>query len=267
MKVQHKVWVITGAGSGMGRELTRLFIEKGAKVAALDMNFEALKETMRLIGRPEVLALYKVDVTQIGDVEKVISKVIDDFGEVDGIINNAGIIQPFKRISELEIGEIERVMNVNFYGTLYLIKSLLPHLVQRPEAHVVNISSMGGFLAVPGQTAYGASKAAVKILTEGLYAELKNTKVKVSVVFPGAVATNISVNSGLETPKPSSESNKSHQALAASKAAELIFRGIEQDKFRILVGKDAGFMDKFSRMAPEFATNFIQKKMASLLSH
>lgn len=96
----------------------------------------------------------------------------------------------FKRM-RISIAEIERVINVNFYGTVYLTKAFLPHFLKRPEAQIVNISSMGGFISFPMQTIYGAAKAAVKIFTEGLYAELRETSVKVTVVHPGAIATNI----------------------------------------------------------------------------
>src|SRR4029077_20400389 len=125
-----------------------------------------------------------------------------------------------------------RVMNINFYGTLYMIKTFLPHLLTRPEAHIVNISSMGGLLPVPGQTIYGASKAAVKLLTEGLNSELSNTNVKVTVVFPGAVNTNITKNSGLNTPAQSATGNKSIKILSAAKAADIIAEGMENDRYR-----------------------------------
>lgn len=116
--------------------------------------------------------------------------MIDQHGKVDGIINNAGIIHPFLKVNELEYDKIKLVMDINFYGTLYMVKSFLPYLLKRPVAHIANVSSMGGFLPVPGQTIYGASKAAVKLLTEGLRAELKDTNVKVTLVFPGGVSTN-----------------------------------------------------------------------------
>ncbi|WP_305954202.1 SDR family oxidoreductase [Paenibacillus sp. FSL H8-0259] len=117
-------------------------------------------------------------------------QVIDQHGKVDGIINNAGIIHPFLKVNELEYDKIKLVMDINFYGTLYMVKSFLPYLLKRPVVHIANVSSMGGFLPVPGQTIYGASKAAVKLLTEGLRAELKDTNVKVTLVFPGGVSTN-----------------------------------------------------------------------------
>jgi short-subunit dehydrogenase len=126
--------------------------------------------------------------------------VIAAHGVVDGLINVAGIIRPFVKLNELDYDVIQRVINVNLYGTIHMVKAFLPHLLERPVAHIANVSSMGGFLPVPGQTIYGASKAAVKLMTEGLYAELLDTNVGVSVVFPGAVATEITSNSGVEMP-------------------------------------------------------------------
>src|SRR4029078_678396 len=156
--------------------------------------------------------------------------------------------------------------NINFYGTLYMVKTFLPHLLTRPEAHIVNVSSMGGFLPVTGQTIYGASKAAVKLLTEGLNSELADTNVKVTVVFPGAVSTNITRNSGLNTPARSSAEQKPGTILSAAKAAEIIINGMENDRYRVLVGKDSVFMDMIYRFNTNRAVVFISKKIKALLS-
>jgi NAD(P)-dependent dehydrogenase (short-subunit alcohol dehydrogenase family) len=169
MKVQNKVIVVTGGGSGMGRELVFHLLSKGARVVAIDINEASLQETVVLASnRTNGLSTFVVDITNRASIEKLFNDSIAQYGAIDGIINNAGIIQPFIKVNDLSYDAIERVMNINFYGTLYMIKTFLPHLLTRPEAHIVNISSMGGFLPVPGQTIYGASKAAVKLLTEGL---------------------------------------------------------------------------------------------------
>jgi len=150
MKVQNKLIVVTGGGSGMGRALVLDLLSRGAKVVTIDINESALQETASLAGdKQDSLSTFVVDIANKASVEELFSKVIAQFGFVDGIINNAGIIQPFVKVNELKYETIERVMNVNFYGTLYMIKAFLPHLVTRPEAHIVNISSMGGFLPVP----------------------------------------------------------------------------------------------------------------------
>ncbi len=266
MRANNKTILVTGGGSGMGRELVLALLKKGAKVVAIDINKDSLEETVRIAGDYSINVIpFVLDITNKSAVEGTVKEILDQL-PIDGLINNAGIIQPFAAVNDLDDKTTERVMNVNFWGTYNLTKTLLPHLLIRPEAHIVNVSSMGGFIPFPTQTIYGASKAAVKILTEGLYAELKNTAVKVTVVHPGAIMTNITQNSGLGGPKVENEETNSNMALSPSKAAQIIIRAMEKNKFRATVGKDAWFLDKLYRFAPKFATNFIGKMMKKSLS-
>lgn len=267
MKVAGKVMVVTGAGGGIGRELVLNLLSKGARVAAVDISKAALEETVRQsAGKSGLISTHLVNLTERAAVEALPEQVIREHGSVDGIINNAGIIHPFVNVNELSYDKIKQVMDINFYGTLYMVKTFLPYLLARPVAHIANVSSMGGFLPVPGQTIYGASKAAVKLLTEGLRAELKDTNVKVTVVFPGGVSTNIMQNSGLEN-APSKEMSKEQvsQLLTPSKAAELIIDGIETDRYRVLAGKDSRMMDKLYRLNPRRAAELIADKMKDLV--
>ena len=267
MKFQDKVMVVTGAGSGIGQQLTIELLARGARVAAVDRSEDGLQQTASLADAGERLSLHVLDVTNREAVQDLPGKVIGRHGAVDGVINNAGIIQPFVLVKDLEYADIDRVMNVNFNGTLYITKEFLPYLLERPEAHLVNVSSMGGFLPVPGQSIYGASKAAVKLLTEGLHSELTETNVKVTVVFPGAIGTNIAANSGVNIGRPPEEaaSESSFNPMDPAKAAQIIIDGIEKDRFRVLVGSDARFMDFIYRLAPKFAANYIFKQMKELL--
>lgn len=265
MKIAGKVIVITGGGSGMGRSLALEMIGKGAKVFIVDINENGMQETINLAGeKTDQIASATLNIMDKEQVEALPQKVINQFGAVDGLINNAGIIQPFIGVKDLEYDLVERVMSINFYGTLYMTKAFLPHLLKRPEAHIVNVSSMGGFMPFPGQTIYGASKAAVKLLTEGLYAELKNTSVRVTVVFPGAVNTNIRENSGLETTEEDQKQVESGRVLSAGAAAYQIIRAMEKNKFRVMVGKDAKMLDKLYRLMPKKAVGIIVKKMSDL---
>jgi len=266
MKVEGKTIVVTGGGSGMGRELTLLLLKKGARVATLDINESTLKETATLAG--DLQSKLSTHVANITDREAVFAlpeAVIEVHGAVDGVINNAGIIQKFVKINDLETKEIERVFNVNFWGMVNMTKAFLPYLLKRPEAHIVNTSSMGGFLPVPGQTAYGASKAAVKLFTEGLHSELLATHVHVTVVFPGAVATNISANSGVSMSVEPPAGAPKIKTTTAVAAAEIILEGMEKNKYRVLVGSDAKSMDILCRLMPERAAMIIYTQMRSLL--
>lgn len=266
MKVQNKIIVVTGGGNGMGRELVLALLSRGASVAAVDINASALEETVALAGMNRAnLATYTVNITDRALVEALPQQVISRFGAVDGIINNAGVIQPFVKLKDLDYAAIDRVMNVNLFGTLYMTKAFLPHLLARPEAHITNISSMGGFLPVPGQTIYGAAKAAVKLLTEGLNSELLGTNVRVTVVFPGAIGTNIAANSGVMNTLQVKGGETSFKMLAPAKAAQIILEGIENNRYRVLVGSDSRFMDAIYRLNPQRAARFIFNQMSSLL--
>lgn len=267
MKVQNKVIVVTGGGNGMGRELVLGLLARGARVAAVDINAATLEETRALAGHAgDRVSTHVMNIADRALVEVLPEQVIARFGSVDGIINNAGIIQPFVRLKDLDYASIDRVMNVNLFGTLYVTKAFLPHLLARPEAHITNISSMGGFLPVPGQTLYGVTKAAVKLLTEGLHSELLGTNVRVTVVFPGAVATNITANSGVTVgPTSDKPSSRAIKMMAPARAAGIILDGIENNRYRVLVGSDSVFMDVFYRLHPQRAARFIYDQMRTLL--
>lgn len=272
MNIANKTFIVTGGGSGIGRALALELLQKHATVIALDIHDDALQETKKLAGEAgERVFLYVANIGERETIEKVIAQILVEHPEVDGIVNNAGIIQPFVRVNDLDVESIERVMRVNFFGGLYITKALLPTLLKRPEACIINVSSMGGFLPVPGQSVYGASKAAVKLLTEGLYAELQDTSVHVSVVFPGAINTNITKNSGVSMPEnldaASAEKAKkmASQTTSAQVAAQTIVKGIEKNQLRIYIGSDSKMMNALYRIAPTFATRFIAKQMKSLL--
>ncbi len=262
----NKVVVVTGAGSGMGRALVLALVSKGLRVAAVDLNDATLNETVALAGQAGRVSAHVVNVSNRQAVEALPAEVIAAHGAVDAVINNAGIIQPFVRFNDLQFDAIERVLNVNFYGVIYMTKAFLPHLLKRPEAHIVNVSSMGGFFPVPGQSLYGASKAGVKLLTEGLYSELLDTNVRVTTVFPGAIATNISQNSGVTIQAPASAESSSFPTTSAEDAAEIIIKGIEDDAFQVYVGRDAKMMNLLYRLSPKRATKFMYGKMKGLLA-
>jgi len=266
VKVQDKVIVVTGGGNGIGRELVLRLLSRDATVAAVDINQSALEETVELSGdKKHKLTTHVVNITDKGAVETLPDQVITQHGAVDGLINNAGIIQPFVKLTDLDYEAIERVMDVNFYGTLYMTKAFLPHLLTRPEAHITNMSSMGGFLPVPGQTIYGASKAAVKLMTEGLYAELLHTNVRVTVVFPGAVGSDIIRNSGVTMSEKMEQLQGAFKTLTPNKAAKIIINGIEKNRYRIIVGTDAAFMDFMYKLSPKQSARLIYQMMKSLL--
>ncbi len=267
MKAKDKVIVVTGAGGGIGRQLVLNLLSKGAKVAALDVNKERLDETAKIANAPGKVSTHICDISNFETVTTVSKEIIKKYGAVDGLINNAGIIQPFVNINDLEYSKINLVMNVNFYGPLNLVKAFLPHLLTRPEAHIVNVSSMGGFFPFPGQSIYGASKAAVKLMTEGLYAELIDTNVKVTVVFPGAIATDIAKNSNVQAgsaePKPG-DKKPAMKMTTPEDCAEMIIKGMEKNKFQVYAGSDSKMMHFMYKLSPKAAIKMISKAMKGM---
>lgn len=263
MNLHGKVVVLTGAGSGMGRELALQLVDKGALVAGIDLRAESLEETKRLALSRGSFEGFTLDITDNEAVSHLPSRVESSLGPADVLINNAGIIQPFVKVGALLEKDISRVMAVNFSAPLNLIRVFLPVLMGRSEAHILNVASMGAYAPVPGQSVYGASKAAIGLLSEGLRLELLDTRIGVTVIYPGAVETNISANSGLV--QEEGETGKKFKMSSASVAAQTMIRAIEKNKPRAFIGSDAKLMNRLSRISPSLAGNLIYKQMKSLL--
>src|SRR5262245_52973464 len=198
MKIDHTtVAVVTGAASGIGRALTVRLAQEGASVAIADINAGELDETVRMleqvIGSRDKVSSHIVDVSDKGRVAEFAREVVDAHGGAHMLINNAGV-GLFGMAEQLSIEDIEWLMGVNFWGVVYGVKHFLPILRQQPRGHIVNISSVFGIVGPVGHSAYAASKFAVRGFTEALRHELAGGPVKVSVVHPGGVRTNIANN-------------------------------------------------------------------------
>jgi len=264
VNIAGKTFVVTGSGAGIGREVTLELIRRGGRVAGIDVNKAGLVETATLagVGKDTYLPLV-ADITNRRTVLSLPSKVEKALGPVDGLINVAGIIQPFVRINDLEFDVIDRVMAVNFFGPTNLIKAFLPGLLTRNEAHLANVSSMGSYAPVPGQTLYGASKAAINLLSEGLRSELKGTNVAVTVIYPGAIGTNIAENSGLHMEMPADAPER--KVTPPAEAGRAIVDAVENSQKRIVIGSDAKTMWAMNRIHPDLAANMIYQGMKDLL--
>ena len=260
MKIKGKNVIVTGGASGVGKELTKQMLELGCNVAAIDINGENLENLKKELNSNR-LRTYIVDMGDVESIKAFRENYKKDYSDVDIIINNAGIIQPFVHVSELEDKIINKVMNVNFFGPVNLIRTFMEDLTKdKSEQYIVNVSSMGGFFPFPGQTIYGASKAALKIFTEGLYAELEKTNVRVMIVLPGAMNTNITTNSNVKVDVSKEGSN--FKMLEPSVAAAKIIKGIEKNKFKLFLGSDAKFLKLLYKINSKAAISFINKKMS-----
>ena len=265
MQIKDSVFVVTGGGNGIAREVVLELLRRGARVAAVDLSETGLAETAALAAAGDRLTTHVVDITDRPAVEKLPDAVQQAHGTVDGLLNVAGIIHRFARVNDLTFDEVEKVMNVNFWGVLNTTKAFLPALLERPAASIVNVSSMGALAPVPGQAAYGASKAAVKLLTEALYAELRGTNVAITVVFPGGVGTNIMGNSGVQMKRTAESAGTGSSLTTPADAGRHIVDAVERGAFRVTIGKDARMLDRLSRLMPQRAAGLIADRMKSLL--
>ena len=262
MKIAENVFVVTGAGNGMGRQVVLELVARGATVAAVDFNASALEATLELAGGGDRVSAHVVDVTDRTAVAALPQQILDEHGRIDGLINIAGLIHRFVHVTELTVPEMEKIMNVNYWGTVTMSLAFLPHLLARPAASLTNMSSLSALIPFAGQTVYGASKGAVKQFSEGLYQELAGTSVTVSTIFPGNVSTEISKNSGVDM---IDAGGRKVRATTPRDAAKAIVDGVERGRFRILVGSDARILDRLVRIAPRRATDLIARQMASVL--
>ncbi|MBC2643232.1 MULTISPECIES: SDR family oxidoreductase [unclassified Rhodococcus (in: high G+C Gram-positive bacteria)] len=249
-----KVVVITGAGSGIGRALALNLAGKGARLAISDMDTVGLAETAR---KAEALgADVKSDHLDVTEREAVLAyadAVRAHFGTINQVYNNAGIAY-HGEFEKSEFKDIEKIMDVDFWGVVNGTKAFLPHLIASGDGHVVNVSSLFGLLSMPGQSAYNSAKFAVRGFTESLRQEMLIAKhpVKVTCVHPGGIKTAIARNA---TAGPGEDLDTFakffDQKLARTTpeaAAETIVTGVRKGKPRVLIGGDAKFLDAWVRI-------------------
>lgn len=259
--LKSRVIAITGAGSGIGRALALGLARRGATVALADKDAAGLAETVSLLGnypnRSQAL-----DVTDRASLKGWIDGAAEEFGGLDGIINNAGlsVIAPF---ADCPRDDFDRVMAVNFDAVVEGCRQALPHVKLRARSHgagwIVNISSVFGMMGYPTQSAYNASKFAVRGLTEALHLELAETDpdVRVIRVHPGGIRTNVARNAKVVAHMPGVPDNVDNAAefekiarTTPEEAAEIILRAMERGNHRVLIGADARFIDWMVRLFP-----------------
>ncbi len=248
-----KVAVVTGAGSGIGQALAVELARRGAKVAISDVDDRGLEETTSLVKAEG--AEMRSDHLDVAERELVLAyadAVAEHFGTVNMVFNNAGIAYT-GNVEEMSFKDIEKIMDVDFWGVINGSKAFLPHLIASGDGHVVNISSIFGIFAVPSQSAYNAAKFAVRGFTEALRQEMLTSKrpVKVTCVHPGGIKTNIARNADQAEGRDHDKLSKEFDKLAhvsPEKAAKVILRGVERGRARVLIGWDAYALDTFVRV-------------------
>jgi len=252
--------LVTGAASGIGRALSLELAARGCDMAIADVDLpglESLAEEIKSTYSRRVL-LERVDVADLPNVQAFAQAVIAAYPNLSIVVNNAGVALRGD-FEEIDHAQMQWLMGVNFWGVVHGTRALLPHLERRPRAHIVNLSSIFGIVAPPGQCAYAAAKFAVRGFSEALRHELaaKKSPVRVTVVHPGGVATNIvrSAPAGarLKSTMSASEVAERFDEIARTKpraAALRIIRGIERSEPRVLIGSDARLMELIQRLRP-----------------
>jgi NAD(P)-dependent dehydrogenase (short-subunit alcohol dehydrogenase family) len=248
-----RVAVITGAGSGIGRALALELAGRGARLAVSDVNAVAVADTAASCEKLGVQAKgYVLDVADREAVHAHADEVVADFGQVNLVVNNAGVAV-MATVEEMTYEDFDWIMGINFWGVIHGTKAFLPHLIASGEGHLVNISSVFGLVGVPTQSAYNATKFAVRGFTEALRQEMQIARrpVGVSCVHPGGIRTNIARDARSAGDIPDEKKASDFAKIARTSpenAAKTILRGVERDRARILIGADAHVIDAAPRV-------------------
>jgi len=251
---------VTGAASGIGRALALELAARGCDLALADRDDAGLATLAAEIAHsyPQKVTVHRVDVGEPRQIEDFAQAAIAGHPGLNIVINNAGVAL-MGQFNEIDQAQMDWLMNINFWGVVHGTRAFLPHLGGQREAHIVNLSSIFGIIAPPGQTAYAAAKFAVRGFSEALRHELAlaASPVRLSVVHPGGVATNIARNSrtgsGMTDNERRAQSIERFDAVAKTTpkdAALRVIKGIEKNQPRILIGNDARMMDLVQRFRP-----------------
>jgi NADP-dependent 3-hydroxy acid dehydrogenase YdfG len=266
-----KVAVVTGAGSGIGQALAVELARSGAKLAISDVNLEGLAQTeeqLKAIGAP--VKADRLDVTEREAFLAYADAVNGHFGKVNQIYNNAGIAFTGD-IEVSQFKDIERVMDVDFWGVVNGTKAFLPYVIASGDGHVINVSSVFGLFSVPGQAAYNAAKFAVRGFTEALRQEmvLAGHPVAVTTVHPGGIKTAIARNAtaaeGLDRDELAKLFDKRLAKTSPERAAKIILDAVRKKKGRVLVGTDARVLDLMVRVAGPYYQQVFGPVMGRLM--
>ena len=257
LKLAGRTAVVTGAAGGIGRGIALALARRGCHLALADIDEAALARTAAEITDQYAAGVshYPLDVANRSAVAALPARVMAAHGAVDILVNNAGLALggTFLEIAETDF---DWLVGINFWGVVQVTRAFLPLLSDSEEARIVNVSSLFGLIAPPGQTAYAASKFAVRGFSESLRHELVATRIGVTVVHPGGIATSIARNARMPASLSAEEVEKrrgffdSFLTMLPETAGEIIVRGVERRKARILVGADAKYAALVERLMP-----------------
>lgn len=251
MDINNKTVVITGAGSGIGEALAIQLAAAGANLALVDLRAERIKKLAETLSTGNnLITSHEADVSDRQRMQSLSEEVLAAHGNIQLLINNAGVTL-WGYFEENNLDDFEWLFNINFFGVVHGCKFFLPHLKTQAEAKIVNISSMFGFTAVASQSAYCASKYAVRGFSEALYTELEDSNVSVMLVHPGGVNTNLMADSRAASDEfRSFFAGMMERSKSAEEVASLIIKGIKKEKFRVRTGAETYITEWIKRLSP-----------------
>ena len=263
-------YIITGAGSGIGQALAVLAASKGAKIIASDIDEKGLEETrQKVMGQNGWINAHLLDVSDSQSITDFSEMVTNSYNpQKIVLVNNAGVALNSGTFVETPMQDFEWLMNINLYGVIRMTKAFLPLMLEQNNGNIVNVSSIFGIMGVRYQSAYCTAKFGVKGFSDVLKFELIDTNIRVSSVHPGGIKTKIASNArvseGQNAKQVAADLEKfEREALINTPeyAAEVIMRGIQKGKSRILIGRDAKILDILVRMFPDEYFRKIPKSM------
>jgi short-subunit dehydrogenase len=260
-KLSDRVAVVTGAASGIGRATSIALAREGCDLAIADVNRAGLVETAAAItalGRRA--SIHVVDVADKERMREFADEVFAEHGAVHVLVNNAGVTVSAS-FDDQSLTDWEWIVGINFWGVIYGCKFFLPYLKQADEAHIVNLSSLFGLVGVPLQSAYCATKFAVRGFSEALWVELKDQNIGVTSVHPGGVRTNIAKSARTSNAPLKQQAIGIIERFSVSpeRAARRIVSAIKKNKMRQLVTRETYLVDALKRVSPTVAQRVLHK--------